>query len=142
MLALASTYKDILVYFIFFTFIICGYSLLGNRSLTFDPNFKDSQYPQNVDLYKTNYGNLGNMIFIIYVTATYDSYPDNQNLAAQNYLPNMIYFVVFIFANMFLFSSIPGSIIFIKFKDTRSKTILVDEIKQQHSLLLAFVTLA
>lgn len=142
LLSLASAYKDVLVYFIFFTFVIVGYALLGNRSLTFDANYKDPAYPQMVDPYKTNYSNLGNMIFILYVTATYDSYPDNQNLAAQNYMPNMIYFVIFIFANMFLFSSIPGSLIYIKFKDTRSKIILIDEIKQQHSLLLAYVTLA
>lgn len=126
LLSLASAYKDVLVYFIFFSFVIVGYALLGNRSLTFEPSFKDSQYPQNVDIYKTNYSNLGNMIFIVYVTATYDSYPDNQMLAAQNYLPNMIYFIVFIFANMFLFSSIPGSLIYIKFKDTRSKILLID----------------
>lgn len=66
------------------------------------------------------------MIFMIYVTATYDSYPDNQILAVQNYMPNYIYYIVFIFANMFLFSSIPGSIIYIKFRDTRSKILLID----------------
>lgn len=43
---------------------------------------------------------------------------------------------------MFLFSSIPGSLIYLKFRDTRSKIILIDEIRQQHSLILAFVTLA
>jgi hypothetical protein len=49
---------------------------------------------------------------------------------------------VFIFLNMFLFSSIPGSLIYLKFRETRSKIILLDEIRQQHSLILAFVTLA
>lgn len=43
---------------------------------------------------------------------------------------------------MFLFSSIPGSLIYMKFRETRSKIILLDEIRQQHSLILAFVTLA
>lgn len=44
--------------------------------------------------------------------------------------------------NMFLFSSIPGSLIYLKFRQTRSKIILIDEIRQQHSLIIAFVTLA
>lgn len=43
---------------------------------------------------------------------------------------------------MFLFSSIPGSLIYSKFRQTRSKILLIDEIRQQHSLILAFVTLA
>jgi hypothetical protein len=83
--SLASAYKDVLVYFIFFTTVIVGYALLGNRALTFDPVFKDPQFPQNVDPYKTNYDDLGRMIFMTYVTATYDSYPDNQTLVIQNY---------------------------------------------------------
>lgn len=44
--------------------------------------------------------------------------------------------------NMFLFSSIPGSLIYLRYRDTRSKILLIDEIRQQHSLILAFVTLA
>ena len=48
---------------------------------------------------------------------------------------------MFVFANMFLFSSIPGTIIFLVFKEKRSKILLTDEIKQQQSLVLAFVTL-
>ena len=82
------------------------------------------------------------MIFIVYVTATYDSYPDNQTLSIQNFEPNYIYFIIFIFMNMFLFSSIPGSLIYIKFRDRRSQILVADEIRQQHSLILAFVTLA
>jgi len=95
-----------------------------------------------MDPYKNNYSNLGSMIFVVYVNATYDSFPDNQVLAIQNSEANFIYFAVFVFLNMFLFSSIPGSLIYLKFRQTRSKIILLDEIKQQHSLLLAFVTLA
>ena len=82
------------------------------------------------------------MIFIVYVTATYDSYPDNQTLSIQNFEPNYIYFIIFIFMNMFLFSSIPGSLIYIKFRARRSQILVADEIRQQHSLILAFVTLA
>lgn len=56
------------------------------------------------------------MIFMSYVTATYDSYPDNQLLAIQNYEPNYIYYIVFIFLNMFVFSSIPGSVIYLRYR--------------------------
>lgn len=82
------------------------------------------------------------MIFIVYITASYDVFPDNQMLAIQNNQPNYIFFIVFAFANMFLFSSIPGELIYIKFVDTRSKILLAEDIQQQQSLILAFVTLA
>jgi hypothetical protein len=36
LLSVAAAYKDVLVYFIFFSTIIIGYALLGNRALTFD----------------------------------------------------------------------------------------------------------
>jgi hypothetical protein len=126
LIALLSAYKDILVYLIFFTSIIVGYSLLGNRALTFDPNYKDPNFPQNVDPYKTNYGDLVHMIFNVYVTSSYDSYPDNQILAIQNYELNYLYFIIFIFMNMFLFSSIPGSLIYLVFRGRRSKMLLMD----------------
>jgi len=34
-----------------------------------------------VNTFTNNYGKLGHMIFIIYVTGSYDSYPDNQLLS-------------------------------------------------------------
>ena len=69
-----------------------------------------------MDPFKTNYSSLSTMIFIVYVTATYDSYPDNQVLVIQNSEFNYIFFILFVFMNMFLFSSIPGSIIYLKFR--------------------------
>jgi uncharacterized SAM-binding protein YcdF (DUF218 family) len=89
-----------------------------------------------------NYNDLGKMIYQVYAVGTYDFYPDNQILAVQNYQPNYIFFIVFIFFNLFLFTPIPGGLIYNKFRENRSKYIIVDEIKQQHSLILAFVTLA
>lgn len=124
--ALASAYKDILVYLIFFVIVVVAFALIGSNTLTIDPNYIDPNYPQPFDPYKTNYQNLGHMIFMVYVTATFDSYPDNQTLAIQNHEPNIIFFITFIFLNMFLFSSIPGSLIYLKFRDTRSKIILID----------------
>jgi uncharacterized SAM-binding protein YcdF (DUF218 family) len=89
-----------------------------------------------------NYNDLGKMIFQVYAVGTYDFYPDNQVLAVQNYQPNYIFYIVYILFNLFLFTPIPGGLIYNKFRETRSKYIIVDEIKQQHSLILAFVTLA
>jgi hypothetical protein len=142
--SLISAYTDVIVYLIFFSVVVCGFALVGSRSLTFSSSFvdPDPRYAQNVDPYKNDITNLAHMIFVVYVTATYDSYPDNQTLIIQNYEPNYIFFIVFIFLNMFLFSSIPGSLIYNKFRQTRSKILLIDEIRQQHSLILAFVTLA
>jgi hypothetical protein len=125
-MSLASTYKDVLVYFIFFAFIIVSYALIGSRSLTFDPNYQDPNYPIAFDSYKTDYTSLNHMIFIVYVTASYDSYPDNQLLSIQNHEPNYMYYIAFIFLNMFLFSSIPGSLIYLRYRETRSKIILID----------------
>ena len=116
--SLASAYTDILVYLVFFSVIICGFALIGNRSLTFDAAYRDPNplYYLPVDPYKSDYSDLGKTIFITYVVATYDSYPDNQFIAVQNYEPNYIFFIVFIFLNMFLFSSIPGSLVYNKFR--------------------------
>lgn len=81
------------------------------------------------------------MIFIMYVLSSYDAYPDNQLLAIQNSIYVYWFFILFIFLNVFFFVTIPTTILFNSFRETRSKTILIDEIKQQHSLIMAFVSL-
>lgn len=81
------------------------------------------------------------MIYHMYCVATYDFYPDFQILSVQNLEANYIFYIVFVFFNMFLFALIPGAVIYNKVRETRSKYIIYDEIKQQHSLILAFVTL-
>lgn len=124
MKALASTYIDVISFIVFYWIIIVAFAIIANKTMKFDPSFKDPQFPQNVDPYKSNYLDLSRMIFLTYITATYDAFPDNQILAMQNYEPNYIIFIVFAFSNMFLFSSIPGELIYIKFIDTRSKILL------------------
>ena len=42
---------------------------------------------------------------------------------------------------MFIFTSIPGSLIFDKFRETKGKKQLLDETKMQISLIVAFITL-
>ena len=81
------------------------------------------------------------MIFIIYITGSYDAYPDNQIVSFLQSQWYEIFFVIFIFLNMFVFSSIPGSLLFDSYISSRSKYILIDEIKMQHSLILTFVSL-
>ena len=79
------------------------------------------------------------MIFIVYINCTYDAYPDNQLPALQANLAYYPFFILLIFMNMFIFSSIPGSLIFDQFKDTRGKLQLLDETKMQSSLIVAFI---
>ena len=62
---------------IFFGVVVVGFSVLGNRALTIDPSFKDPHFPKKTDPYLNDYLSLGRMIFITYIVATYDSYPDN-----------------------------------------------------------------
>jgi hypothetical protein len=140
--SLVSVYKDLVVYVIYYSFIIGGFALVGAKTLTFDPAYFDPATDYRFDAYMANYSDLSMMIFQTYVLGTYDNYPDNQILAVQNYEGNYVYFIMFIFLNMFLFVEIPASIFYQQFRETRSKYIVMDELKQQHSLILAFVTLA
>lgn len=94
-----------------------------------------------MDSFTNNYSTLGNMVFVIYVTGSYDAFPDNQFLSFSISQWFEAFFLLFVFLNMFLFSSIPGSLLFDSYIQTRSKYILLDEIKMQHSLILAFVSM-
>ena len=93
------------------------------------------------DTFTNNYSSLSHMIFIVYVNGSYDAFPDNQLLAFSISQWFEAFFLLFVFLNMFLFSSIPSSLLFDCYIETRSKYILLDEIKMQHSLVLAFVSL-
>lgn len=66
------------------------------------------------------------MIFITYILGTYDSYPDNQLPAIEQNAWYYPMFILYIFLNMFIFSSIPGSLIFESFKETKGKKLLLD----------------
>lgn len=82
------------------------------------------------------------MSFLIYVLASYDAWPDYEILAVTSGSKwYYVFFVAFIFLNCFYFVTIPTTVIFASFKSSRSKLVLIDEIKQQNSLLLCFVTL-
>lgn len=96
--------------------VIFLFALVGSHSLTFNPDFIDPNFPQTVDPYMTQYNDLSKMFWIVYTAATYDFYPDNQILAAQNYYANWLFWHIFVTLNMFLFSVIHTSLIYQKFR--------------------------
>ena len=69
--ALFSSYKDIFVYVVFYSVVIVCFALVGNQVIVIPDNIKFDDYTQN-------YGDLGKMIFTMYVLSSYDAYPDNQ----------------------------------------------------------------
>lgn len=122
------------MFVVFEIVIVLLFALVGNILI-------DVPQGTTTDPFTNNYSSLSHMIFIIYVTGSYDAFPDNQLVAFQISQWFKLFFLGFVFLNMFLFSSIPGSLLFDCFIETRSKYILLDEIKMQHSLILAFVSL-
>lgn len=119
MKALIAAYKIILVFLIFYTFWIVGYAYVASVTITYDPNHTDPNFPNQpngFDLYASNYNQFKYMIYQIYALATYDNYPDTTVFSLQSYEPNQICWTVFIFLNMFLFATIPGTLIYNKFR--------------------------
>jgi hypothetical protein len=53
-----------------------------------------------------------------------------------------VVFVGFVFFNILIFSTVPSSYLFKSFREFHSKTIIIDEIKQENSLIMAFVNLS
>ena len=133
-MALGSAYKDIFLCFVFYFAMIVIFAIIGSQIITTDPSVP-------LDPYVNNYSNLGRMIFIVYVLGTYDAYPDNQLPAIESNIYYYGFFILFIFLNMFIFSSIPGSIVFDTFRETRGRLQLLDEIRMQNSLIVAFITI-
>lgn len=132
--ALLSAYKDVFVFLFFYTCVIVGFAVVANQII---------QLPQDAgeDPYTSNYRQLDKTIFIMYVMSSYDAYPDNQLVGIRTSLWIYAFFIIFIFLNVFFFVTIPATIVYTSFRETRSKIILIDEIKQQHSLIMSFVSL-
>ena len=89
--------------------MIIIFAVVGSQIITTDPSVA-------TDPYVNSYDNLGHMIFIVYVLGTYDAYPDNQLPAVESNIYYYSFFILFILLNMFIFSTIPGSIVFDKFR--------------------------
>ena len=77
----------------------------------------------------------------MYILSSYDSFPDNQQIALNANVYYYAFFVIFIFFNVFFFVVIPATLIFQSFREIKSKIMFVDEVKQQHSLIFCFVSL-
>lgn len=122
------------MYMVFYSLMIVSFAILGSSIIKIP---EGTVFDENTE----NYNSLSKMVFIMYICSTHDSYPDNQLLAVQQSQYYYGFFIAFIFLNMFLYSSIPGSLLFNTFIETRSKIILIDEIKMQHNMILAFVSL-
>ena len=132
--ALVGCYKDIAVYIAFYSLIIVIFAVIANQVIEIP---EGTEY----DKFRDNYSSLGKCIFVFYVLSSYDSYPDNQMVAIKQSMWIYAFFIFFIILNVFFFVTIPTTILFNSFRETRSKTILIDEIKQQHSLIMSFVSL-
>lgn len=72
--ALLSAYEQFLVFMLFECVVVVIFALVGNSIIQVPP---DTEH----DAFTNNYGSLGNMIFIVYVTGSYDAFPDNQLLS-------------------------------------------------------------
>ena len=83
--------------------------MIGNQIIIIPDNI-------NYDDYTQNYGDLGKMIFTMYVLSSYDAYPDNQIPAIQSSFAIYGFFILFIFLNVFLFVTIPTTILFNSFR--------------------------
>lgn len=127
-----------LVYFLFYVIVMLAFAIVGTVFIHMPESAKQKA---DYDPILNNYQELSRMIFITYITGTHDSYPNNQLPAIQANIYYYGFFIGFIFLNMFLFTSIPGSLLFDCFRETRSKIILIDEVKMQHSLMVAFISL-
>jgi hypothetical protein len=68
--ALKASYQDILVYIFFYTIVIVCFAMVANQVIEIPESVKFDDFTEN-------YGDLGKMIFIIYVMSSYDAYPDN-----------------------------------------------------------------
>lgn len=64
----------------------------------------------------------------MYVLTTFDAYPDNQLVAIRINIWIYAFFIIFIFLNALFFVTIPTNLLLNSIKDTRSKTIIIDEI--------------
>ena len=80
------------------------------------------------DDFTGNYPELGKAIFIMYVLTTFDAYPDNQLVAIRINIWIYAFFIIFIFLNALFFVTIPTNVLLNSIKETRSKTIIIDEI--------------
>lgn len=77
----------------------------------------------------------------MYILTSFDAYPDNQLVGIKLSLWLYGFFILFIFLNALFFVTIPANVLFNSIIETRSKSVIIDEIEQQNNLIMAFITL-
>lgn len=132
--ALLTSYIDILVYALFYVTVIICFAVMANKFVRIEEN-------ADYDRFVQNYGELPRAIFLMYILTTFDSYPDNQLVAIREQLWLYGFFILFIFMNALFFVTIPANVLFNSIIETRSKSVIIDEIEQQNNLIIAFITL-
>lgn len=80
-------------------------------------------------------------MILFYVLGTFDNFPNNQLKAIKAQLWIFAFFIVFSFLNVLFFITIPSNILLNSIIETRSKSVIIDEIEQQNNLIMAFITL-
>ena len=129
-----ETKHDILSFLVIYWIILVLYSLIGTQTLRLDDSIQINEYT-------SDYSDLNRMIFIMYINASTDAYPDNNFRAIESSTWNYIYFILFTFLNFFIFSVIPASLVYYTFREAKIRITLEEELKQQESLILAYATL-
>lgn len=77
----------------------------------------------------------------MYVLSTFDNFPNNQLIGIRNSLWIYAFFIFFSFLNVLFFMTIPANVLLNSIIETRSKTVIIDEIEQQNNLIMSFLAL-
>jgi hypothetical protein len=114
-----GVYKDIVAYLVFYFSIIYSFGILGSQIIELPSG---TQF----DWFKNNYNEIGQTGFLLYILASFDSWPDYWTLAVDSSRWYYLFYVAFIFLNFFYFVTIPTSVMFNSFKKTRSILMIID----------------
>lgn len=107
--ALIAAYKDILVFLSFYAIIIISFALVSNQMIDVPADYQFDQY-------SNNYRDFFQSLYVTYALSSYDSYPDNQIASIKWNVATYAIFIVFIFFNMFFFTTIPATLILNSFR--------------------------
>jgi len=98
-----------IVFFAFYWCFLAFYSFMGTEILAVDESLPHNNYSEE-------YTDLGKMIFIMFINASTDAYPDINFQAIRQSPWNYTYFYVFELINSFIFALIPGSLVYYTFR--------------------------
>lgn len=108
-----------MAYLFFYFTIIFGFGILGTQII-------ELPFGTQFDWFKNNYNHVGQSGFLLYILASFDSWPDYWTMSIDSSKWYYIFYVAFIFLNFFYFVTIPTTVMFNSFKKTRSYLMVVD----------------